>query len=157
VPELYSATNHVGDAHVCDNYIADTMPPTSEAIRNMPSDPCFVTSPVPSIELEVTLADGSPPVCTLTLIDAQIVGRYDDATAPTRLDDGMVRAFLTEDNAKACVVNQAMMCGGGQSLYQIFDAADGCGNDADRDIRNGKAGWWFYANLTAERVEWSEP
>jgi len=155
-----SLLNHSAGAARCDVVVAGT---TNDeyVLPRVPSGPCFVSDPMPQIELTMTLEqdDGSElPICTLTLVDARIAGGYNDATIPDRIE-GLLRAFLTDANAQKCVVpKNSLLCESPKNLYDILrEEEDACGDDADRDVRDGVGGWWFYINYAATRAHWSAP
>lgn len=157
-PIMGTSTNHVGDGQVCDAIVPNSMKPGPLAEANIPGDPCVISSVMPTLQIEVALDANAPPECTLTFIDAMVAGEYDDPVAPSVLRNSLFRAFLSDDNAKACTIDNTLLCGGPQTLYDILynSGAGDCGDNTDRDTHKGKDGWWFYANVTAKRVEWRE-
>jgi cysteine-rich repeat protein len=113
-----------------------------------PTPPCFVTSPV-----TVTLTLSGIPV---TLRDAQISARY-SGNPVTSMINGLLRGFISEADANATIIPPTIPLVGGQPLSSLLAGGNGaCPSYSDKDTNNGIVGWWFYLNLPATRVPWTD-
>lgn len=106
--------------------------------------PCFSDRPTSrSISL-----DG----LQLALQEAVVSGSY-DTTAPTAINAGMLRGFVTETAAEAILIPADVPIIGAQPLASLLPGGAGnCATGDDRDILNGESGWWFYFSYQAERA-----
>jgi hypothetical protein len=149
VPSGIAGDATLSSVGLCLAPIEGTSRPYSPAITNS-SAPCF-SSPNGTLILDL----GGIPV---TLNDAQIAASFDAAPAST-LVNGLIKGFITEDDANVVLLPDTLPLIGGQPLASVLPGGDppgpnntNCAAHSDVDIRNGVRGWWFYLNFTATRV-----
>ncbi|MCA9608572.1 MAG: hypothetical protein KC619_23375, partial [Myxococcales bacterium] len=123
---------------------------------NVASGPCFVTDPQTFV---VNLG-----AAILTLSSAQMAGTFVGGASPTRVVNGIIRGFLSETEAQLVTFDPMIPIVGGDTVYQHLAAGGAPGSACesisgfttdDRDTVAGEAGYWFYLNFEAERVDWT--
>lgn len=107
---------------------------------------CFETAPI-----ALTLVLGGIPVpltdvqlgATLLVPDSDVSG----------LANGLIRGFVTEQDANQTIIPSTVPLVGGQPLSVLLAGGqNNCASHSDKDVLNGVAGWWMYFNFTAQRV-----
>ena len=102
---------------------------------------CIVSDPT-----TIDIALGS--AIRFNLQEAQVSARYNAAV--TRLQKGMIRGFLSEEDAASVVVSAVIGIFPTLVLPELLPNA--CG---DADIGpGGEAGWWFYLTFRGIEVPW---
>lgn len=144
---------HSQSSGLCLSVMAGTTygPYSPEIITS--SAPCFKTDET-SMTLRV-FGDVDVPFSHV-----RIGARY-NGTPATNLSNGLIRGFLSQEDAEAIVVPLPPV--GNQLLSSILPSVTGnCATHADQDtIRTAEgcateAGWWFYWNFTAVAVPFAE-
>ncbi len=111
-----------------------------------PAAPCFVTAP----QTVVLDLEG----LTVPLTDTQLAASW-VGDPVTHLGDGLMRGFLSEEDADNLLLPPELPVVGGQPLSSLLPGGTGsCAAGDDRDVHQGTVGWWFYLNDTADRVEY---
>src|SRR6185503_19462381 len=116
---------------------------------NQPASPCFATD----AQTIVLVLQGT----SLTLYDARVGAQYSGDPA-TGLTTGLIRGFVTEEDAKVTIVPLQDLAGGSRSLASLLRGGDGnCKDPApakgDRDTDpNGRSGWYFYLSFSAAKT-----
>jgi cysteine-rich repeat protein len=128
---------------------AATLNPDYTPPPNTTAAPCFVTEPR---DLDVPIGSVLVP-----FTDATAAATY--AGSPvTNLASGVFAGFVSEDDAKSVVPNPTFPS---ITLYSFLAAGEAegssCSTEDDRDEYMGTSGFWFYLELTAELIDWSEP
>jgi hypothetical protein len=117
------------------------------------SAPCAGTSPI-----EITFPLG---LFEIPLEDVQVGATYVGLPA-TNLINGIIRGFISEDDADDVILPPEIPLVGGNSLSSLLAGSpSNCrtplGQD-DRDTGPGSVlGWYFYLNFTAHEVTWTGP
>lgn len=135
----------------CLGVLPDTTGPAPAVAE--PGAPCFASDPetltVPFGDFEVTLSG------------ARVAATYDGHAGgadPDALTSGLIRGFISEDDADDLVLPDDVPFVGGDRLSELLPGGDG--NCADHDDRtrgpDGDKGWYFYLNFEAETVPFSE-
>ncbi len=128
----------------CLSSVPGTIRPYSPAITDS-NAPCFA-SPVGTVLLDL----GGTSV---TLSGAQIGGRFVGNPA-TNLDNGLLRGFISENDADNTIIPASVPVIGGRPLSSVLAGGTGsCAAHSDKDTFNGVTGWWFYLNYVAPRTE----
>jgi len=106
--------------------------------------PCVVTE-VGLAPIVVLVVSGVP----IVLEDGQIAGSL-VGTPVFRLEDGLIRGFLSETVANSIVLPGPA---GDIVLSSLLPGGQGsCAAGDDRDLLDGVSGWWFYLEQVAEEV-----
>ncbi|MBX3276034.1 MAG: DUF4215 domain-containing protein [Sandaracinaceae bacterium] len=130
--------------------------PTYTSPINVASGPCFVSD-------EQTFIVGFGGT-NITLTDGQMAGTFVGGAMPPRIVNGVIRGFLSEEQARMITFDEGIPLVGGDSLYQHLAAGGEAGSACDeiatfttddRDMHDGVRGFWFYMNFEAERVDWT--
>jgi hypothetical protein len=117
------------------------------------SPPCAGSNPV-SITFPLGLFE-------IPLEDVQVGATYVGNPA-TGLINGIIRGFISEEDADAILLPEDVILIGGQPLSSLFPGGTGncrtTGGFDDRDIGpDSEPGWYFYLNFTAHEVDWTGP
>ena len=116
-------------------------PPVTE-----PTGPCFVSG-----EETIMLVLSDIPI---TLYDAQVSAQY--VGDPTDgLMNGLIRGFITEEDAGNTILPDSIDVVGGMSLESLLAGGTGnCSTTSDMDTHPQRGmGWWLFLNFAAESVE----
>lgn len=153
---LQSNTSNNKTSGVC--YQAD--PTTLTTSPNYPdpnivSAPCFVTG-----SATTTVNAGG---LLLNLTASRLSGVYSPSDNPISIINGVLSGFISETSAKTTTFPASVPILGGQPLYKALADAkrtgSSCASHSDRDVGkgpNGEDGYWFYINVTAQKVTWSD-
>ncbi len=108
-------------------------------------DPCFASAPADGVlELQGI---------ALELVDSSLAGSWVDA-ADGLVTAGLLRGFLSEEDADAIVLPEELDFVGGQPLSVLLPGGAGnCAPGDDRDVHQGVTGWWFYLEFDALRPD----
>jgi len=108
------------------------------------SGPCFTTD-----LMTLTLDLGMLPIM---LRDAEIAATYAGNPADS-LTSGLIRGFLSETDANAIIVPSPINA----PLSSLLPGGtNSCATHDDRDTDNGTVGWYFYLDVAAARVPYSD-
>lgn len=150
-----SANNMLPAASVCMRADPTHLNPAYTAPINVASGPCFLTDPQTFM---VNLG-----AVTVTLSGGQMAGTFVGGATPSRIVNGVIRGFLPESEARVATFDPMIPIVGGDTIFEHLAAGGapgsacegvaGFGTD-DRDTVAGEAGFWFYLNFEAERVDW---
>jgi len=136
-------TATLSGATECLAPLPDTLHPYTPNVTAAPA-PCFSSSPA---TFEFVLA-GTPVV----LHDMQLAATFDNAPA-TGLLSGVIRGFLTEEDANNTVIPASYPVIGGQKFSSLLAGGTGaCPMFSDKDLNASTPGWWFYFNFVANAV-----
>ena len=114
--------------------------------------PCFSSAPVDTIDVSLGTV-------TIHMTNAQIGGTY--GGSPTALSNGLLRGFVSIDQARTTLFPAALPLVGGKTLAQLLSGGDtfctrpGGGNDLDTGPDGVTKGWYFYINYTAVQVPYT--
>ncbi len=93
---------------------------------------------------------------TVELQEAQLAGTF-VGDPVSDLGPGLLRGFLTESDADALLLPAELPIIGGQPLSVLLPGGSGnCAAGDDRDELDGVMGWWFYLEMQAAEVPFSE-
>ncbi|MEM9597655.1 MAG: hypothetical protein AAGD06_25540 [Acidobacteriota bacterium] len=134
-------------AGTCLGPVAGTTSGYSPAVGDTVG-PCFVTE-----ERDITfMLQG----VELVLRDARSAAGWIGAP-PNRLENGLLRGFLPETVADSLLLPADLPLVGGQPFSILLPGGTGnCAPGDDRDQHEGESGWWFYLELVADEVPYSE-
>ncbi|MBW2523223.1 MAG: hypothetical protein JRI23_03570 [Deltaproteobacteria bacterium] len=108
--------------------------------------PCFTTAP-----FDTTLRLG---LVDLPVRDATVAGTYRSGG----IGWGSLRGFVTEGDADSVLLPDSLPIVGGKPISVMFPGGDGnCARHDDRDVHEGRVGWWIYAEFNAEEVKYVGP
>jgi hypothetical protein len=114
--------------------------------------PCFSSDAVDTIDVSLGTV-------TIHMTNAQIGGTY--SGSPTTLSNGLLRGFVSLDQARATLFPSTLPLVGGKTLAQLLAGGDtfctrpGGGNDLDVGPDGVTKGWYFYINYTAAQVPYT--
>jgi hypothetical protein len=114
--------------------------------------PCFSSAPVDTIDVSLGTV-------TIHMTDAQIAGSY--TGSPTSLSNGLLRGFVSIDQARNTLFPASLPLVGGKTLAQLLSGGDtfctrpGGGNDLDTGPDGVTKGWYFYINYSAVQVPYT--
>lgn len=92
---------------------------------------------------------------TLPLLAVRLAAQIQ--STPNRLEPGLIRGFLTETAANSILLPANLPLIGGQPLSQLLPGGAGnCSARNDKDMLNGQPGWWFYFNIVALPVPFTD-
>jgi hypothetical protein len=129
---------------ICSEPDAGTTRPYSPGVTSSGA-PCF-GSPSGSIALDL---GGIPVILERATVAATFVGNPGDS-----LVNGLLRGFIRESDANVLLLPPTLPLVGGQPLSSLLPGGTGnCAAFSDIDTLEGEAGWWFYLNFTAARVD----
>jgi len=107
--------------------------------------PCVVTD-IGLVPIVIVVIDGVPIILEDGQISGSLVG-----TPVFRLEDGLVRGFLSEQVANSIVLPGPA---GDVVLSSLLPGGQGsCAVGDDRDVLDGRSGWWFYLEQVAEETD----
>lgn len=148
VPAVAGDADLLESGGTCLAPIAGTTASYLPAIAS-PTSPCFV-SPSGTLQLDI----GGAPV---QLRDVQLAATFVGQPG-TALNSGLLRGFISEDDADATILPSSLPLVGGQTLSSLLPGGTGnCAASDDRDTNDGVTGWWFYLNFSAARVTVNQP
>jgi hypothetical protein len=103
-----------------------------------------------SIPTDITFNLG---VFSIPLENVQVGATY-VGTPATGLINGLIRGFISEDDAAAIVLPDLV---GGGALPSVLPGGTGsCAPHDDRDVSPSlESGWYVYLNFTAHAVTWN--
>lgn len=134
-------------AATCLDALAGTTSGYSPAVTGAAA-PCFVTV---AETLDVDLLG-----VTVSLQQAQIGATFFDDPVTT-LDPGLLRGFLSESDADEILLPPDLPVIGGQPLSVLLPGGTGnCAAGDDRDMLDGQSGWWFYFQMVADEVPFTD-
>src|SRR5262249_35134048 len=142
----FSAVEHNQASGLCLGPGADH---TNGASINSPTDNCLFTD---KQTLQLSLSGAN-----INLQDAQIAAVY-SADPATGLATGLVRGFLSQDDADKTMLPSSLPLIGGQPVSALLSGKEFCstsaaGGGSDEDANeDGVPGWYFYMNFTAKLV-----
>lgn len=110
--------------------------------------PCVVTD-VGLVPIVILVLNGSPMILEEGQVSGSLVGN-----PVFRLEDGLIRGFLSEQAAAAIVLQGPN--GNNIGLNSLLPGGQGnCAAGDDRDMFGGESGWWLYFELVAETVSFT--
>jgi hypothetical protein len=128
---------------LCRAPIPGTVRPYSTPVPTI-TGPCFATPPA---TIELALDE-----IVLELKAATVAGSW-LAIGQGSISPGLLRGFLSEDDADAIIIPPEIDIIGGQPLSALLPGGTGnCAAHSDMDELDGVSGWWFYFELAAESV-----
>jgi cysteine-rich repeat protein len=132
----------------CLGTLPNTVRPYSPAVIQ-PAGPCFLSDAE-----TITLDIGDIPI---TLSDARIAATW-SGSPPDQLLNGLVRGFISEEDADATILPDSLAVVGGQPLSSILPGGTGnCAGHSDMDTGpNNEPGWYFYLNFSAVAAPYTE-
>ncbi|MCB9756106.1 MAG: hypothetical protein H6713_39795 [Myxococcales bacterium] len=143
-----------------NNYASDCLEIPEAAIKpsnlaelNVPVAPCLLT-----LEGTVYLDIGTS-IGQIQLRNGRVAATYDNPNDPQSLVNGVMRGFVTEQQARELVFEY----GGTEStLWALVHGGESCLGvtppyDTEMEMIDGELtnGFWLYVNFTGERVDWS--
>ncbi len=135
-------TQAAGD---CLAVIPDTADQTVNPV--VPGDNgCWVS---PEIDFVVALGT----VVQIPLSQTRIAATWDDDPA-SNIVGGLIRGFLSEEDAESTLIDPTTAFIGGQNLKQSFGSDLSMGDCDTRDDNDGVMGYWVYLAFEAETVPW---
>jgi hypothetical protein len=108
---------------------------------NNPGGRCFTSA---TADITLPLLAG----ISIPFKQGTVAASYDSAQ-PTKLSNGVISAFLTEEQAQNIKFPTTIPLLGGQPISVLFKA-----EDMDQ-LSSGQKGWWLYFNFTAVLVPFS--
>lgn len=132
---------------ICSQALAGTTGGYSPPVPTVAA-PCFASQPQ-TLVLDLL---GVP----VELQQAQIAATF--AGDPVSdLTPGLLQGFLSESDADALLLPAELPIIGGQPLSVLLPGGSGnCAAGDDRDLLDGVPGWWFYLEMQATTVPFSE-
>lgn len=131
----------------CSQALAGTTGGYSPPVPTV-SAPCFASQ---EATLEVDLLG-----VTVQLQQAQLAGTFVGEPV-SDLTPGLLRGFLSEEDADALLLPPELPLVGGQPLSLLLPGGTGnCAAGDDRDLLDGVTGWWFYLEMQSTEVPFSE-
>lgn len=127
----------------CLEPVEGTAGDSAEASAELPTGPCFVTTAERDMTLEVS-------GIRLALSSAQVAASYDGA-APDRLVHGLIRGFMTLEDADSALLPDYLLLLAGSPLSSYLRAEE----RDDEQSPTGEQGWWVYLNFVAEPLQWT--
>lgn len=128
---------------LCRAALPGTVQPYDPPVPSI-TGPCFATPPGD----QTVVVDG----VELTLDSASLGGDW-TTIDQGGIDSGLLRGFLSEDDADAVIIPEEIEVIGGQPLSSLLPGGSGnCSDLDDRDTLDGVTGWWFYFEYAAESV-----
>lgn len=128
---------------LCRAALPGTVQPYDPPVPSI-AGPCFATPPA---DLTLTF-DG----LELTLKNATLAGDWSNI-GQDEIPGGLLRGFLSEDDADAIIIPEEIDVIGGQPLSSLLPGGTGnCSELDDTDTLDGVTGWWFYFEYQAESV-----
>jgi hypothetical protein len=121
------------------------------AISNS-TGPCFASNTVDTVDVSLGTV-------TIHMTNAQIAGTY--TGSPTSLSNGLLRGFVSIDQARATLFPASLPLVGGKTLAQLLSGGDtictrpGGGSDLDTGPDGVTKGWYFYINYSAVQVPYT--
>ena len=138
------ATGNNDASAACDVILADT---TTEGY-----DPAPAPAPAPCFAANAP--EGVLEFGPFKLTEVAGAATYDGDPA-TGLMDGLLRGFISEEDADNTTVNLPIL--GDVPLSSLFPGGtDNCADGDDRDESSGTSGWYVYLSFTAVEVPFTE-
>lgn len=129
----------------CLDALPNTSRPYTPAI-DVSAPPCFA-----STTLDLTINVGG---ILVPLTDVQVGATYVGNPA-TSLASGLLRGFISEDDADSILLPSDLPLVGGDPLSSVLPGGTGCcaaHDDRDTGPDGTTIGWWFYLNFPADVV-----
>jgi hypothetical protein len=114
--------------------------------------PCFSSAAVDNVDVSLGTV-------TIHMTNAQIAGTY--TGSPTSLSNGLLRGFVSLEQARTTLFPSNLPLVGGKTLAQLLSGGDtactrpGGGNDLDVGPDGVTRGWYFYINYSAVQVPYA--
>ncbi len=127
--------------------------PSNRPFLNDPTAPCFLS-------LEGTIyIDIGETFGQIEMRNARIAATYDDPQDPQSLTSGVMRGFVTEEQARELAFEYG---GINSTVWQLVHSGESCLGavepyDTEFEMIDGEMtnGFWLYLNFTGERVTWT--
>ncbi len=140
-------------ASSCLEIPVDAIDPDNLLNLNDPSAPCFLS-------LEGTIyIDIVETVGQIQMRNARIAATYDDPQNPQSLTSGVMRGFVTEEQARMIDFDYGGITA---SVWEMVHSGESCLGavppyDTEFEMIDGEMtnGFWLYLNFTGERVSWT--
>src|SRR5262249_23168797 len=114
-------------------------------------DPAIDTTSAPCFSTQTTTVTLPVAGLAIKLEDARVGARYQNGG----LVNGMIRGFVSEEQANSSILPDRLPVVGGKPLSSVLAGGnDNCSDKDDRDQGPGGArGWYLYLNFTATKAK----